>query len=234
MNAFQWDYLWPAWLMSQCLHHLYWVCSTSHDKTDCVFWEHISRTWFDWFQKVWVFLKSSFEIFHYRWDLNNNNMQHAETFIQSEWHIESMVSLGDRQKFWWQVCHLVTYIWTFFIGIWGCLSHWKLQHVMDGVYTCLLDFFVGLLLIMWWHYLWDSTHKILLCFFLRAYQFDGDSGRPGAMRESELVGLLLRISDECTTAIEQMQQSLQQRQTQLFAKELRSRQRENLKKLLVW
>ena len=67
-----------------------------------------------------------------------------------------------------------------------------------------------------------------------AFQFEGNSGRPGAMRESEFVGLLARITDECTTAIEQVQQSLRHRQTQLLAKHLRSRQRENLKKLLIW
>ena len=79
-----------------------------------------------------------------------------------------------------------------------------------------------------------SYYRYYCVFFCHTHQFEGDSSGPGTMRESEFVGLLVRITDECSTAMEQMQQSLQQRQTQLFAKELRSRQRENLKKLLTW
>lgn len=65
------------------------------------------------------------------------------------------------------------------------------------------------------------------------WQSDAKAAPSSLMRESEFVGLLLRVTEECATAVEQIQQALQLRQEQLLAKGLRSRQRENLKKLLL-
>lgn len=59
------------------------------------------------------------------------------------------------------------------------------------------------------------------------------SVEPSAMKESEYVGLLLRIVQEISTALRQVQLMQEQRRKQLLGKELRSRQRENLRKLLL-
>ncbi|XP_025104495.1 LOW QUALITY PROTEIN: endoplasmic reticulum membrane-associated RNA degradation protein-like [Pomacea canaliculata] len=71
--------------------------------------------------------------------------------------------------------------------------------------------------------------------FVTSLRWQGEtmSDAPGQMREQEYVGLLIRITDECCTVVHQVQQMLQQRQKQFFDKQLRSRQRDNLQKLLL-
>lgn len=83
-----------------------------------------------------------------------------------------------------------------------------------------------------------SNSNVSLTFILHSavlmmLQGETMSDAPGQMREQEYVGLLIRITDECCTVVHQVQQMLQQRQKQFFDKQLRSRQRDNLQKLLL-
>ena len=54
------------------------------------------------------------------------------------------------------------------------------------------------------------------------------------VRESELLNLLSRITEETNVVIQQIKSAIDTKQQLFEAKQLRSRQRENFKKLLVW
>ncbi|XP_076464758.1 endoplasmic reticulum membrane-associated RNA degradation protein-like [Babylonia areolata] len=68
---------------------------------------------------------------------------------------------------------------------------------------------------------------------LYRWQHEAGTERVGVMRESECVGLLVRVTEEVSTVVRQVQSTVQLRHQQLTAKQLRSRQRDNLRKLLL-
>ena len=84
----------------------------------------------------------------------------------------------------------------------------------------------------------SARHMILVSiiiscfyFFFQKAQVDSEAC---SNRENEVLGLLQHIVTECNTIVLQMKQTLKLRHDQLQAKQLRSRQRDNLKKLLCW